>query len=143
MKWKIITTGKPSFPWTRQGLTMYAERLQRYAEVEQVALRQGADLAAYEKAAGDSFRILLDERGAAWSTRQLCDQVLQWEQEGLRLASVWIGGADGLPEGAAGTADLTLSFGSFTLMHELALLVWMEQLYRVYALKHQHPYHRA
>jgi len=28
-------------------------------------------------------------------------------------------------------------------MHELALLVWMEQLYRVYALKHQHPYHRA
>ena len=39
-------------------------------------------------------------------------------------------------------ADLVLSLGSLTMMHELALLVWMEQLYRIYTVNAGLPYHR-
>ena len=39
-------------------------------------------------------------------------------------------------------ADLLLSLSPLTLQHELALLVLMEQLYRVLTLRAGHPYHR-
>lgn len=142
MKWHVITTGKPSFPWTRDGVEMYVTRLQRLANVRVTHLKSGADTAAYAKASGDAFRLVLDERGARMDTQTLYRQVTEWELDGPKEIAVWIGGADGLGAEARQAADFCLKLGELTLMHELALLVWLEQLYRVYTLKGHLPYHR-
>ncbi|WP_172958611.1 23S rRNA (pseudouridine(1915)-N(3))-methyltransferase RlmH, partial [Thermus scotoductus] len=52
------------------------------------------------------------------------------------------GGAEGYSEGVREGADLLLSLSPLTLQHELALLVLMEQLYRILTLRAGHPYHR-
>jgi 23S rRNA (pseudouridine1915-N3)-methyltransferase len=53
-----------------------------------------------------------------------------------------IGAADGHNASLRDACDLLLTLSPFTLQHELALLVLLEQLYRVASLKSGSPYHR-
>ncbi|MGA0368655.1 MAG: 23S rRNA (pseudouridine(1915)-N(3))-methyltransferase RlmH [Kiritimatiellia bacterium] len=142
MKWKIITVGKPSFPWVREGLDTYLKRMQPFAPVEMIQLKK-FDPELYLKSGGSGLRLALDERGKTFSTPALAAQVKTWELESVKEIAVWIGGSDGLSSELRSQADLCFSLGPQTLMHELALLVWMEQLYRVYTINADHPYHRS
>jgi 23S rRNA (pseudouridine1915-N3)-methyltransferase len=142
MKWKIITVGKPSFGWVREGVAMYQERLRPLVDVEWVVLRDGRPELFVQASEGCTV-LALDERGADWSTAQLAARVAGWEQSRVKNMALWIGGADGLGDVLRAKADHLLCFGRLTLMHELALLLWFEQLYRVQCLNRGHPYHRA
>jgi len=142
MNWRILCVGKPSFPWVREGVDTYAKRLTRFAPVEIQHLKKG-DAASFQRhLRTDDWVIALDERGTDATTAELAHTVTQQELDRVKQAVVCIGGADGLPEEVRRRADQTLRFGKMTLMHELALLIWMEQLYRIHTLKADHPYHR-
>ena len=142
MNWRILCVGKPSFPWVRDGVETYAKRLTRFAPVDIQHLKKG-DAATFGRTIqADDWVLALDERGKDISTSELAKTVTQLEMDRIKQAVVCIGGADGLPEEVRRRADRVLRFGRMTLMHELALLVWMEQLYRVQTLKADHPYHR-
>jgi len=52
------------------------------------------------------------------------------------------GGAEGFPEETKQQADSLLSLSRLTMPHELARVVLLEQLYRAFALLHEHPYPR-
>ncbi len=141
MDWKVITAGKPSQSYARDAVALYHERMKRFAPVELQYLKV-ATPAEYERAAGSSLRVILDETGKQMSTRRLAETVSNWEMDRVKSVSVWIGGADGFSPEIRKGADLVLSLSACTLMHELALVVWMEQLYRVYTVNAGHPYHR-
>lgn len=142
MKWKIISVGKPAFPWAREGVETYIKRLQPYTPVEMVQLKK-ADPALFGKHTGSALTLALDERGRGFTTAEMAAQVTAWERGAVKEVAVLIGGSDGLPPGLRERADHCFHLGPQTMMHELALLVWMEQLYRVYTLKASHPYHRG
>jgi len=141
MKWKIISVGKPSFPWVREGCETYHKRLQPFVSVEMIQLKK-SDPGLFLKASGSALTLALDERGKGFTTGAFAGEVKGWELDSVKEVAVWIGGSDGLPSELRKQADRCFSLGSQTLMHELALLVWMEQLYRVYTLNADHPYHR-
>ena len=142
MKWRVLSSGKISFPWVRDGVAEYEKRMARFAPTELRALRNPTH-ADYAKASEGCWRVVLDERGETPDTEALCRLVSKWEAHGVKTVSVWIGGADGFPEQSRQEADVVLALGPLTLMHELALLVWMEQLYRVHTKLAGLPYHRA
>jgi 23S rRNA (pseudouridine1915-N3)-methyltransferase len=142
MKWKIISVGKPSFPWVREGLGTYHKRLQPFASVEMIQLKR-SEVALFQKAIGSALILAMDEKGKGFTTAAYAKKVTEWEGDSIKEVAVLIGGSDGLPPEILKQADHCFSLGPQTLMHELALLVWMEQLYRVYTLKADHPYHRA
>lgn len=54
-----------------------------------------------------------------------------------------IGGAEGLDPSVLATAAAVLSLGAMTWPHLLARVLLIEQLYRAYAIRVGHPYHRA
>jgi 23S rRNA (pseudouridine1915-N3)-methyltransferase len=141
MKWKIISVGKPSFPWVREGVETYLKRLQPFAPVEMVQLKK-YEMDAFTKATGDALVLALDERGEGFTTAAMAARIQTWELDRIKEIAVWIGGAEGLPSGLRQRADHCFCLGPQTLMHELALLVWMEQLYRMYTLIQDHPYHK-
>ncbi len=63
-------------------------------------------------------------------------------REGVKEITYLIGAADGHTEELRKSCDLVLSLSPLTLQHELALVVLLEQIYRVATLRRGEPYHR-
>jgi 23S rRNA (pseudouridine1915-N3)-methyltransferase len=139
MNWKLITVGRPSLDYARLGCDEYLKRLKRHARIEWVVVDEGRFT---PKPAGAAIDIVLDERGTELTTMELRALVDRWELGAVKLVRVLVGGSEGHTEAARGAADVVLALSRFTLQHELALLVFLEQLYRVYSIKSGSPYHR-
>lgn len=145
MHWRIITVGKPALPWARLGFEDYMHRLKRAARVEHIVIKEGPREHVESQllqASAESVRIVLDERGKAWRSLELAKWIEQKEVQGTRRASLIIGGADGHSESFRRQADECWTLSSFTLQHEIALVVLAEQLYRAYSILRKEPYHR-
>jgi 23S rRNA (pseudouridine1915-N3)-methyltransferase len=106
--------------------------------------RRAADadtlLAAARVAGG--WSVLLDERGASFTTAALAAHVAALEQRGESRLTLLVGAADGVDERVRAEVDAVWSLSPLTLPHELALVVLLEQLYRVATIASGHPYHR-
>lgn len=145
MHWRIITVGKPALSWARLGFEDYMHRLKRGARVEHVVVKEGPRdqvEAQLLQASTESLRIVLDERGKAWRSLELAKWIEQKDLQGTKRASLIIGGADGHSESFRKQADECWTLSSFTLQHEIALVVLAEQIYRAYAILRKEPYHR-
>jgi 23S rRNA (pseudouridine1915-N3)-methyltransferase len=102
-----------------------------------------AEASALLRATPDGARkILLDERGAEWASRQLAEKLARWRDDGLSAATFWIGGADGAAPSVKDQADETLAFGRQTWPHKLVRVMLAEQIYRAITILANTPYHR-
>jgi len=147
MKWKILTIGKPSLAYAKSGVAEYLKRLQRYSQlkIRSVAKESGQEKnsRALLDASEGCLRIVMDERGKSLSTKEFAKKIQDWQMNGsVKNIAVLIGGADGHSKEVREKADVLLSLSSLTLQHELALLVLLEQIYRVHTILKGEPYHR-
>jgi 23S rRNA (pseudouridine1915-N3)-methyltransferase len=145
MKWRIHTVGKPALSYARQGAEEYLKRLRRFTPCEHHVMRSGSVSEIHTLVGPPSHDVLtlvLDERGEALTTQQMAQRVDQWQLGAIKRVHCFIGGADGHAAEIRAQADHVLQMSAFTLQHELALVVWLEQLYRVYSLLKGTPYHR-
>ncbi len=90
----------------------------------------------------DARKILLDERGGEWSSRQLAEKLARWRDDGQANAVFWIGGADGASQSLKDQADEKLAFGRQTWPHRLVRVMIAEQIYRACTILSGNPYHR-
>jgi 23S rRNA (pseudouridine1915-N3)-methyltransferase len=140
--------------WVAAGFDDYAKRLPRDWTLELVELKPeprargktAAQMLAAEAsriaAACSGFRtIALDERGAAWSTRDFATHLRGWRDAGHDIAFV-VGSADGLHADIKTHAAAVVSLSAMTLPHGLVRVLLAEQIYRAYSLLAGHPYHR-
>jgi 23S rRNA (pseudouridine1915-N3)-methyltransferase len=147
MKWKVIVVGKPALKYARDGIGEYEKRLRRYTSCEIVYLKDAGSATAtgerLRQASEGCFRIVLDERGDLPDTAAFRAKVDQLENDGaVKAVALLIGGADGHDAATREAADWVMGLGRLTLQHELALVVLLEQIYRIYNLKNGGPYHR-
>ncbi len=98
--------------------------------------------AIYRATPDDARKILLDERGAEWSSRQMAQKLAQWRDDGGACATFWIGGADGAAQSVKDQADEKLAFGRQTWPHRLVRVMIAEQIYRSLMILCGNPYHR-
>ena len=145
MNWKILAVGKPALPWAKQGIEDYLGRCTHYAKIEVEYLKDGPRPlleGRFLKGSEGSRRIAMDERGKRLTTAEWHAAVDRWELAGTKRVTLLIGGADGHSADLRERADEVWSLSALTLQHELALLVLLEQIYRVYTIKRGEPYHR-
>lgn len=146
MKWKIVIAGKPALKFAKDGIAEYQKRLRRFATVEVITVRDGSSDDVSDRlldASVGCFRIALDERGESWTTMRFVDAVNTWEMRGVKKVALLIGAADGHTESLRTQCDGILQLSAMTVQHELALLLLLEQIYRVYNIKTGTPYHRV
>jgi 23S rRNA (pseudouridine1915-N3)-methyltransferase len=98
--------------------------------------------ALYRATPDDARKILLDERGAEWTSRQLAEKLARWRDDGIPCATFWIGGADGASQSVKDNADEKLAFGRQTWPHRLVRVMIAEQVYRAVTILCGSPYHR-
>ena len=127
----------------RIGRSPEAELVARYAKrLPAMVLTELGDTAPLPEAPPQSRTVVLDERGAARSTRAFADQLAAWRDDGVREVRFLIGAADGHVPATRENAHLVLSFGPATWPHLLVRAMLAEQLYRAMSLLAGHPYHR-
>ncbi|SFZ70072.1 23S rRNA (pseudouridine(1915)-N(3))-methyltransferase RlmH [Chitinimonas taiwanensis] len=154
MKLYIIAVGHKMPDWVEIGFREYVKRMPREAQVELIELKPGQRAGSSVEKAMDTERerilaalpsgcrkIVLDERGANWTTMKLADKLKGWQREGGDVAFV-IGGADGLHADIKRQADELLQLSALTMPHGMVRVLLAEQLYRAVAINQGHPYHR-
>lgn len=155
MKLLIVSVGHKMPGWISDGYAEYAKRMPREARIELIELRpepRTTGKTTEQIMEAEAARILaalphgalicaLDERGAAWTTRKLADEMSIWMGEGRDVAFI-IGGADGLHDTVKRAAHKLLALSALTLPHAMVRVLLAEQLYRAWSLMHNHPYHR-
>ncbi len=142
----LIVAGKPALGYAKTGVAEYLKRLSRYGGYELAVVKAGpaeeVSARLLERSQG-CFRIALDERGETLTTRAFAGKLSELEMRGeVKTVAFLIGAADGHTEELRKASDCVITLSSFTLQHELALLVLVEQLYRVASLRAGSPYHR-
>lgn len=85
--------------------------------------------------------ILLDERGKALTSPRFADLVNQQLISGRKRLLFLIGGAFGVHDVIRQRATYTLSLSAMTYPHQLARLVFTEQLYRAMTILRNESYH--
>jgi len=152
----LVTVGMRMPAWVEQGYNEYAKRLPRenalyLVEVQafkrtkntvtDVAMQSEGEkiLSAIPK---NNKLVVLDERGKAWDTLQLAEQMNLWASSGQDVSLV-VGGADGLSDAVKSKADKMWSLSPLTLPHPLVRVIVAEQIYRAWSVMTNHPYHRA
>lgn len=146
MKWQIITIGKPALSWAKSATEDYLKRLGRNAHVEMIPLRDGTPAQVAERiltASGSTLRIVLDERGKSVTSAGLAAWIERHHLAGTKRVSIIIGGANGHTDEVRGAADEMWCLSALTLQHEMALVIFLEQLYRAHSILRGDPYHRA
>lgn len=154
MKLRIVALGQRMPAWVDAGFADYARRLPRDYALDTVELKAeprdrgkpveqmlAAEAVRLRAACAGCRVIALDERGAAWTTRELADRLLRWRDEAIDPAFV-VGSADGLDAAFKREAHDRLALSALTLPHGLVRVILAEQLYRAVALATGHPYHR-
>jgi 23S rRNA (pseudouridine1915-N3)-methyltransferase len=155
LKLFILAVGNKMPEWITQGFNEYTKRMPREATISLIEIKPeprttGKSVPQIMEAEAqridaalpkDVTRIVLDERGAHSSTKQMAQKMHDWLGGGRDVAFI-IGGADGLHESVRGSAHQLLALSALTLPHGMVRVLLAEQLYRAYSLLHNHPYHR-
>lgn len=146
MRVRILAAGKPALAYAKSGVEEYLKRLGRYGTYELEYLKAGDSetvSAALLERSGSTVRIAMDERGEMLGTEAWADHFAALEMRGeVKAVSFLIGASDGHTEELRRTCDAVWSLSRLTMQHELALVVLLEQLYRVATLRRGEPYHR-
>jgi len=142
----ILVAGKPALAYARSGVEEYLRRLGRYGSHELVQLRAGSSEAvsgALLQRSEGCHRIALDERGRSLDTAAWAGRMGELEMRGeVKTLAFLIGASDGHTEALRRACDEVWRLSALTLQHELALVVLLEQIYRVATLRRGEPYHR-
>ena len=133
----------------------YLQRLQRYTDVRLVEVkdvvghgfsdavavrREGEQLIRASTAA--QRRILLTADGKEMSSEGLAAFV-RVQMETYDQIGFLIGGPLGFADEVRDVADARLSLSRLTFPHEMARIIFLEQLYRAFTILRGHKYHKA
>lgn len=155
MRIRLLAIGGRPPRWAQDAFAEYARRLPRAlgfdAPLFSPGRGRGTDPARARSAecrrllaavAPREQVVALDERGKAWTTRDLAARLGRWQAAGADVAFL-VGGADGLAADCLARADLCWSLSRLTLPHALVRVLVAEQIYRATSINAGHPYHRA
>ena len=130
-----------------QSLTAeYLKRLMHYAPIEALSLPGEPALLKMVHKEGSrtgAKLILLDTNGKQFTSEEFADFLENQRSRSPYPLLFAIGPADGFSKEVRAAAAQVISFGRMTIAHELARLVFLEQLYRAFTILKGHPYHLA
>lgn len=130
--------------WAGEAVAEYMKRIQRFAGIEILSVPEGSKKEAeLQEKSKECWRVCLDETGEAKSTAEWLKDWEKWERAGRTRIAWMIGGADGHSADFRKQCDVVRALGPQTLSHDLALVVLLEQIYRLESWRTGHPYHRA
>jgi 23S rRNA (pseudouridine1915-N3)-methyltransferase len=155
VKLTIVAVGRLKERFWRDAAEEYLTRLKPYADVRVVEVADRDPAKGGEKRAlaeeGDDVLKALPEAahvialtidGTQRSSIGFAEALERLAVDGRSSLAFVIGGSHGLDERVLARAAESLSLGPMTLPHNLARIVFLEQLYRSFKIRRGEPYHK-
>jgi 23S rRNA (pseudouridine1915-N3)-methyltransferase len=153
LRFVLICVGKARSPFA-DDVAHYERLLGRHARLETIELPEAGARSARDapaaraseaeailrRAPPDAWLCALDRGGRALSSKELAGLVAKRRNAGRDVCFA-IGGPFGLDPSVLERASERLSLGPITLPHQLARVVFLEQLYRAHKIVLGEPYH--
>lgn len=155
-KLHLIVVGKLKDDYWKSAEAEYLKRLQPFATIvfhelkeESFTEKDPADFIKEKEAKkiletlqkiNPSYTIILEERGASYSSPEFAKKLQGWIEAHNTLAIV-IGGPLGLHESVRATANTVLSLSPLTFTHQMTRVILLEQLYRAMMITSGRRYH--
>jgi 23S rRNA (pseudouridine1915-N3)-methyltransferase len=149
----LAAVGKLRQPHWQSAQDEYTRRLSHYTDFTLIEVkdmvgksipdamavaREGEQLIA---AARGQRTVVMAVEGRPMTSPELADYLQSQLEQFGRLAFL-VGGPVGFDEAVIQAANDRLSLSRFTLPHELARIVLLEQIYRAFTILHGEPYHK-
>jgi 23S rRNA (pseudouridine1915-N3)-methyltransferase len=150
MRFRFVWIGKTKDKNWRALQEEYLARLSHFVKYEITEVRDSAVTGGAEREGKlilenvnqSNLVCLLDVGGRESSSHELAETIEKWQNRGLKEIAFVIGGAEGVSPQVVEKADYSLSLSRFTLTHEMARVVLIEQLYRAFTIIKGFPYQK-
>lgn len=135
----LYPVGRVKESWIREGCEEYLKRLKqvRIEEIKDVGKEKEGKIFLQKIEKTKGLVVALHETGKQFTSLQFADWLKKQEQ-----VTFLIGSADGLAKEVLDKSSFHLSLSPFTFTHEMARLIFLEQLYRAQTILQGKSYHR-
>ena len=152
MKIRFVCVGKLGNAHLKALAEDYRKRLDRMFDMEIVEVKDSDDRDGAARLAKEAERIriaaeplsecaLWDERGEAMDSPGFGKFIAKLENQSAKRLTLIIGSSHGVSDALKAQIPRKLQLSSFTLTHEWARVIALEQLYRARCIQKNIPYH--
>ena len=155
MKFHIVAIESKRPLWAKSAFENYQQRFDQSIQVKWSGIKSNKNSKSIEnkKLINDegtkllnsvnknSIIVSLDKEGAGWSTLKLKQKFDQWTASSKEV-SFLIGGPEGLSDKCLDSSKEIWSLSPLTFPHLIVPVIIIEQLYRVWTIEKNRPYHR-
>ena len=159
MKVTVVAVGKLKEKYLKEGISEYSKRLSRFCELQIVEVEdeqapenlseaQGIQVKKREaeriikKVKEGSALVVLDLKGKKLNSEGFADKLNSFFISGKSHITFVIGGSLGLDDELVQKADFRLCLSDMTFPHQLARLILLEQVFRVFKIMSGETYHK-
>lgn len=159
MNIKIVCVGKLKEKYFKDGIAEYLKRMDRYAKMKIVEVPDEkapeklspAEMKQVKQVEGERILNKIKDKeyvfvtaikGKERTSEEFAKEIQDLGTYGHSDITFVIGGSLGTSEAVNKRADKLISFGKFTMPHQLMRLVLTEQIYRAFMINNGSPYHK-
>ena len=155
MKIRFISIESSRPDWAKKAFSTYESKFNKSINIDWLGLKPVSRIGNYNaldlvekesnllqsKVKKNEFVIALDKEGMSLSTETLRFQFDNWNSSSKDI-SIIIGGPDGLSQKLIKQSDFCWSLSQLTFPHSIVPVIVLEQIYRVWSMTQNHPYHK-
>ena len=155
MKILLIVVGKTDQQWLTEGISQYIDRLSHYSQFELQVIpdirntrsmeaqvqkvREGEQILKLLQPSDDVW--LLDDKGREMTSPDMAQWLQKRMSQSTKRLVFIIGGPYGFSPDVYNRVPGRLSLSRMTFSHQMVRLIFVEQLYRAFAILNNLPYH--
>ena len=150
-----MVVGKTDTSYLKEGIDQYTSRLKHYINfniqtISDIKKNKNTTESILQKKEAEAILAtlsnfaemhLLDEKGKSFTSREFAGFLQKKMNQGLKEMVFVIGGAYGFSDEVYKNANSKLSLSNMTFSHQMARLLFVEQLYRAFTILNGEPYH--
>ena len=142
MNIKIILEGKIKEPYFKLGVEEFKKRLTGYTSLQIVETSSIADFLK-NSVKLNSYIITLEIEGETLSSPEFAQKIKEIETDGAYNEIIFlIGGSGGLVREVRDKSNFKFSMSKLTFLHQEAVMILIEQIYRAYKILNNEKYHK-
>ena len=155
MRFHIIATESKRPLWAKSAFENYQQRFDQSIQVKWSGIKSNKNSKSLGKEKlmneegtklvnsvnENSIIVSLNKEEIGWSSLKLKQKLDQWLASSQEVFFL-IGGSESLSDKCLDSSNEIWSFSPLTLPHSIVPVIIIEQLYRVWTIEKNHPYHR-